>query len=151
MRYVFIFASCFVAFAVGGCVSGTTGNQGLTQDNVSEIQKGVTTRQDVVALLGEPDSTHLMADGRRMMFYEGGQMNTDDVGQSVWQAVPIVGVLVPSSNTNTTRRESLQIILNGKDVVEDYQFSDNTSEVKTTTSAFGGHVEQTTTSNVPPQ
>lgn len=129
---------------------GTAGNQELTEDNVSKIEKGVTTRQQVVALLGEPDVTRLLADGRRTMFYRGTQMKSD-FGQRVFQAVPIIGMTVPTTDTHTTRQESLQIILDGNDVVRDFEFSDNTTQVKTTESLFGGHAEQTTTSNIPPQ
>ena len=148
MRYVFIAAACFLVFAGAGCVSGTTGNQKLTQDNVSKIQKGVTTRQQVVEILGEPQSTQLLGDGRQTMFYIGTQSKSD-FGQSVFQGIPIIGVVVPTTDTNTTRRETLQIILNANDIVQDCEFSDNTSEVKTTTSMFGGRADETTTSNIP--
>jgi len=129
-------------------MSATTGNQGITQDNVSKIQKGVTTRDQVVAILGEPTNSQPLTDGRRMMLYFGTQQKAD-FGQRVFQAVPLVGVLVPTTDTKSVRRETLQIYLDSANVVQDYEFSDNTSETKTTESAFGGHAEETTTSNIP--
>jgi outer membrane protein assembly factor BamE (lipoprotein component of BamABCDE complex) len=148
MRLLVTFGTVLVClvFAGAGCVSGTTGNQELTQDHVSKIEKGVTTRQQVVEILGEPESTQLLGDGRRTMFYIGTQSKSD-VGQRVFQGVPIIGAVVPTTDTQSVRRETLQIILNGSDIVQDYEFSDNTSETKTTTSMFGGHVETVTTPN----
>jgi hypothetical protein len=96
----------------------------------------------------EPQSTQLLGDGRRTMFYIGTQSKSD-IGERVFQGVPIIGAVVPTTDTNTTRRETLQVILNANDVVQDCEFSDNTSEVKTTTSMFGGHTDETTTSNIP--
>lgn len=143
-----VIVMCLV-FVGSGCVSGTTGNQQLTHDNVSKIEKGKTTRDEVIAILGEPIATQLLADGHRTMLYEGSQVKSE-YGQNIFQAaVPIIGPLVPSTNTQSTRSERLQIILDANDVVQDYEFSDNTSEVKTTTSMFGGHVDETTTSNIP--
>ena len=131
-----------------GCATTTVGNQGLTQDNVSKIQKGVTTRDQVVEILGQPDDIQLLADGRHVMFYHGMQGNAD-FGQRIFQGVPIIGAIVPTTDTQTVRREFLEVSLNANNIVEDYQFSDNTSETKTTLSVFGGHAEQTTMSNIP--
>jgi outer membrane protein assembly factor BamE (lipoprotein component of BamABCDE complex) len=137
-----------LAFLGSGCVTATIGNQTLTQDRVSKIQKGVTTRDQVIELLGQPNQVQLSADGRHMLFYMGTQMKAD-YGERVFQAVPIIGAVVPTSDTQNVRRESLQIFIDASNVVTDYEFSDNTSETKTTVSAFGGHVEETTTSNIP--
>ncbi|MGD0770893.1 MAG: hypothetical protein ABSB42_22145 [Tepidisphaeraceae bacterium] len=131
-----------------GCAATTAGNQGLTQDNVSNIHKGVTTREQVVEILGQPDDIQLLADGRHVMFYQGMQGNSD-FGQRIFQGVPIIGTIVPTTDTQTVRREFLEVYLNANNVVQDYQFSDNTSETKTTMSIFGGHAEETTTSNIP--
>ena len=148
MRRAAIFGMVFMCFILtgSGCVSGTAGNQELTRDHVSKIEKGVTTRQQVVEMLGEPESTQLLADGRRTMLYMGTQSKSD-FGERVFQGVPIIGAVVPTTDTQSVRRETLQIILDGSDVVQDYEFSDNTSETKTTTSMFGGHVETMTTPN----
>src|SRR5579862_8668243 len=140
MRSMAVGGMIFVCliFVGSGCMTAATGNQGITQDNVSKIQKGLTTRDQVIGILGQPDDTRLMPDGRRMMFYQGTQTKAD-FGQRVFQAVPLVGVLVPTTDTKSVRRESLQIYIDATNVVQDYEFSDNTSETKTTESAFGGH------------
>ena len=83
-----------------------------------------------------------------MLFYMGTQMKAD-YGDRVFQAVPIIGAVVPTSDTQNVRRESLQIFLDASNVVTDYEFSDNSSETKTTASAFGAHTEQI--NSTPPQ
>jgi outer membrane protein assembly factor BamE (lipoprotein component of BamABCDE complex) len=135
---------CFLT----GCVSSSTGNQRLTNDNVAKITKGVTTRAEVVALLGEPESVSLMSDGRRMMMYRAIQQNGDKSGTIVRAIVPFAAFF-PSSDTNTTRMQTLQIYVGSNNVVQDYEYSDNTSEMKTTASAFGAHTEESTTPNDP--
>jgi len=135
---------CVAITLIGGCaVSGTTGNQKLTQDNVSKITKGVTTRDQVVTLLGQPDYVTMMPDGRRSLIYSGTQSNGNYSGTMI-QAVPIVGGLIPVTNTDTMRNTTLQIMLSADNVVEDYQYSDNTSETKATSSMFGGHSDTVT-------
>jgi hypothetical protein len=138
----------FSIFLGSGCATTSYGNQNLTPDKISQIKKGVTTKTEVVDLLGQPDTVGMMPDGRRMMMYSGMQGKYDD-SQEMYQAVPIVGALVPEHTTQTMRRQSLQIMLDANDVVQDYEYSDNTAQQNSTLSAFGMHNEETTTSNVP--
>jgi outer membrane protein assembly factor BamE (lipoprotein component of BamABCDE complex) len=146
MRWVRFIGS--IAMSIGllwisGCTSSSFGNQNLTQDNVSKITKGVTTRDEVVKLLGEPDNVSLLPDGRRMMMYQGMQNNSNQTGRIMQYVVPFAA-LVPTSETNTMHRQSLQIYVGKDNVVQDFEFADNTSQTKTTASAFGAHTEQTT-------
>ena len=135
-------APMFAVFT-GGCTSSSYGNQNLTQNNVSKIVKGVTTRDQIITLFGEPTSVSMLADGRRLMMYQGFQNSGNMTGSVLQTAIPF-GVLVPASDTHTTRRESLQIFLGSDSVVQDFEFADNSSQTKTTASAFGAHTEQTT-------
>jgi outer membrane protein assembly factor BamE (lipoprotein component of BamABCDE complex) len=145
MRFVigFVFAILSIGSATG-CVSSTQGNQSLAASKVNLIQKGVTTRAEVEKLLGSPDNIAMMGDGRRMMMYSGAQTASDHGGDFL-SSVPLVGSLVPTENKDTVTRQVLQIVLNQNDVVEDYEYSNTATETNTTTSAFGGHVDQKTT------
>jgi hypothetical protein len=135
-------ALAFVTFA-GGCSSSSYGNQNLTQDNVSKIVKGVTTREQIITLFGEPTNVSMLADGRRLMMYQGFQGSGNKSGRMLQTAIPFGG-LVPVSETHTAHRESLQVFLRSDSVVQDFEFADNTSQTKTTASVFGAHTEQTT-------
>jgi outer membrane protein assembly factor BamE (lipoprotein component of BamABCDE complex) len=126
-----------------GCsvpTSSHTGTQ-IGQSAVARIHKGVTTRKEVESLFGPPMAITTMGDGRRMMLYSGTEVHTST---NLNMAIPFVGPFIPGRDENTTRIQSLQVILNRDDVVEDYEFSDNTTEAGGTYSAFGGHGESRT-------
>jgi hypothetical protein len=123
-----------------------TGNQQLQKDKVAQIQKGVTTRTQVEAMFGPANHVQMMGDGRRTMVYTGIHQDINDSGELV-RAVPFGGLLIPASHSSTRRITRLQIMLNKEEVVEDYEFSDNTTDSHGTSSAFGTHVDETTTSN----
>jgi hypothetical protein len=136
-------------FVSSGCVSGTSGTKQLEAGKVSQIKKGETTRAEVEAMFGPPDSVSMLPDGRRAMMYMAEQNHGDMSGTMTRSLIPFAAFF-PSSDTHTLRRQSLQIYLNANSVVQDYEFSDNTSEIKTTASAFGAHTEQTKVVNTPP-
>jgi outer membrane protein assembly factor BamE (lipoprotein component of BamABCDE complex) len=88
------FSLVFLAFVLAGCV--TTGGKNL---DVSKITKGVSTRTDVVKLLGRPD---------REMTFDDGRMNY------TWVSVKeksnlVLGALVSKGidSTDQERRNSL--------------------------------------------
>ena len=137
----------FLSLALGtGCTTTATGNQNLKSDRVSQIKKGVTTHAEVESWFGPPDTKTLIGNGRRMMLWHGGQASMDG-SQGLYKYIPIAGGFIPSRDTMTMRRQTLQVILTKDDVVEDYEFSDKTSRTDTTITAFGGNVKETTTSN----
>jgi hypothetical protein len=114
----------------------------LTSDKISQIKKGITTKAEVIDLLGQPDSVGMMGDGRRMMMYSGMQGKIDN-SQSAFGAIPIAGALIPEHTSQIMHRQSLQVILSSDDVVQDYEYSDNASESDTSMSVLGGsHTEQ---------
>jgi hypothetical protein len=121
-----------------GCVTTHIGDQ-IDKDKLSKITKGVTTRAQVVELLGEPNQ----GSNDRMMIYTSavGHSNNGDV---MYQAIPVAGLFIPEHTSNSTRVQVLQIMLRDDGVVDDYKFTDNTSETDTNTSLIGGNVEQHT-------
>jgi hypothetical protein len=102
-----------LAFFAGGCASSSMGNQNLTPDKVNQIQ----------------------GDGRRMMLYSGAQTNVNGTSTVLIGSVPLVGAFAPRQTTETTHRQTLEVILDGNDVVQDYQYSQNANE---TDSSMGG-------------
>jgi outer membrane protein assembly factor BamE (lipoprotein component of BamABCDE complex) len=121
-----------------GCASTSTGPS-MDKNDISQIQKGVSTRAQVEQLLGPPTSTSLMGDGRRTMLYFSNQSKID---QSTYY-VPFMPFF--KGQGSTSRTQQLQIILSKADVVEDYEFSDTTSEMSQSGLLAGNRVETKTT------
>ena len=57
---------CFMGLVLTGCA--TSGTK-MEQDQISKIKEGVTTEQEVTALLGSPFSKTLTSDGKTVMMY----------------------------------------------------------------------------------
>lgn len=107
------------AVLVDGCASAGTK---IEQSSVSQIQKGKTTKPEVIALLGAPMSASLMGDGKEMMMWSYAQ--TQIKGATL---IPIVGIFAGGSNTKMT---TFQVILNKDKIVEDYLWNDSNIEAK---------------------
>lgn len=130
---------CYFAFAsvlivavlyLTGCATNTYGTK-LDQNKVSQIKKGVTTRVEVVAVFGPPVTVSMLGDGRRMMFYSYFDRSAQPNAVAF---IPLVGIIAGKAS-GQTRNQTLQIILNTNDIVEDYEFSDQTREFES--GAFG--------------
>jgi outer membrane protein assembly factor BamE (lipoprotein component of BamABCDE complex) len=131
-----------LAFFVGGCASSSLGNQNLTQDKVNQIKKGATTKDEIISLLGQPDQVSLMGDGRRMMLYSGAQTNVNGTSTVLIGSVPLVGAFAPRQTTETTHRQTLEVILDSSDIVQDYQYSQNANETDTSMGGLSTNVQQ---------
>jgi hypothetical protein len=133
-----VFAALVIASGVGCSTTSTVGNQNLTEGNVGKIVKGVTTKAEVEQMLGPPDQMTLQADGRRMMTYQGSQTSVGWSSRFVQSALPFMA-FVPMSDTSTMKQQTLQIMLNREEIVEDYEFENGGSETSQTASAFSAH------------
>jgi outer membrane protein assembly factor BamE (lipoprotein component of BamABCDE complex) len=135
MRGISVLASAFLAVAIfgGGCASTSHGTKIDTQ-NVSKIEKGVTTRAEVEQMFGSPMNVSLMGDGRRSMTYHYMESDTKVKGTSF---IPIAGAFMGGSK-GKMRTQQLQVILTKDEVVEDYVMNDGTSNVDHST-GFGRH------------
>lgn len=123
MRFVAL--SCVLAFTLGvGC---TVNNSSPIIDpaKVAQIQKGVTTRSQVEAMLGPPMSVGMMPNGARSATYYSFNATASATPISY---VPIVGDLAAGAK-GTQRQQQLQIMYNAAGVVDDYEFSDNTGKI----------------------
>lgn len=138
MKKLLILAASITALVlISGCSTATSGNK-IENDKVSQIKKGVTTRTEVEALFGKPDSVSIMGDGRRMLFY-----NYTETSATANAIIPYAGIFM--GDKRNMRRQTFQVILNKADIVEDYEYSDQAS--KTDINYIGGKV--TTTKEAP--
>ena len=81
------------AFVLAGCTTGTN----VGKDSDAQFQKGVTTEQQVLAALGEPDAkAELINGGRRDSYiYNSGGPNPVDY-------VPLIALATESGYEHTT-------------------------------------------------
>jgi hypothetical protein len=119
---------------VSGCVSSSSGTPAIAKQNVDAIQKGVTTRADIESKFGPPTSVTIRPDGGRALIYSSMQI------QSSTNAVSLVLPFVPGQSSSTVRQQTLTVVVNGSNVVTDYEFSDGASKTDMT-SGFAPHTE----------
>jgi outer membrane protein assembly factor BamE (lipoprotein component of BamABCDE complex) len=108
--------------ASSGCMNTSSGTP-IDTATVSKIEKGKTTRAQVEAMLGKPDMTMMLGDGRRLMSYA---YTSTKIG--VNPATAMLGPL--ASGSGSTRSQTLQIFLSKDGVVEDYELNDNTRDIR---------------------
>jgi outer membrane protein assembly factor BamE (lipoprotein component of BamABCDE complex) len=142
----------FILFGLAGCATQQNFAYGteLSADKIAQIKKGVTTRAEVETLFGQPANVSIMGDGKRMMMY--GYTSTESEGHADASAyIPVVGLWAGGGQAQVhTRTQSLQIILNAQDVVEDYEFSDNSTNTHSNVSGLAGGLSSSTTSSTNP-
>jgi outer membrane protein assembly factor BamE (lipoprotein component of BamABCDE complex) len=83
--------------------------QAISSDKLAQIKKGRTTKAQVISLLGPPNGQF-----PGMMMYNNMQSN--------YAATTVVGAIVPGAalfTPNTMKSQSVQIWLDGRDVVKD--------------------------------
>lgn len=118
-----------------GCMTSSYG-QKIEAAQVNSIQKGVTTRPELEAKFGAPIHTALMPDGRRSLHYTYHESKMK--GETLIPFYPGGGA--------DSRQQTLQVILDANNVVQDYEFSDTTGETKVNAFGAGGTTTQRPTS-----
>jgi hypothetical protein len=127
----------------GGCSSTSSGSSSLSADKVNEIQKGVTTRAQVVGMFGPPAQVTMLPGGKHAMHYYFSQSNTHADAQSF---IPVVGMFATKAEGQMSTR-TLDVNLDASDVVEDYQYNDNTNNIEATGGVLGSSVKSTPVSS----
>lgn len=85
--------SLALAAVLAGCISSGTM---VTEGQAGQFQKGVTSRQQVIAKLGAPDNTTLMDDGTRVDAY----VHTRAAANAA-SYIPVVGLLAGGANSTS--------------------------------------------------
>ena len=132
LRALAVIAAGFLLTLCSGCMSYDTelGTQ-MTAEKVTQIKKGITTRAEVEALLGPPTSVTMLGNGKRVMSYHytgtKGEMHA-----TAMSYVPIVGLFAGGSKASgVVHTQTLQVMLSDAGVVEDYEFSDTSTNTGT--------------------
>jgi hypothetical protein len=95
-----------------GCAS--TASTGLSNLPAAHIERGVTTEQDLIQQLGEPQGRGLDAEGRKMLTWN--RMNVTSTGKA-W--IPVAGPFLPGSAD--VKKEQLAVSFNAEGHVVDYR------------------------------
>ena len=108
-----------VFFLLGCATSGTR----IDQTKVSQIQKGITTYDELIEMFGKPDIVEYTPERKPVLTYRYFSYQSKPGG-----FIPYVGWLTSGVNTE---EEVLKIIINKKNRVEDFRFEQFTDDVNT--------------------
>jgi hypothetical protein len=143
-------ALCLLGGIVGCSSVNTENGVAMTPDKIAQIKKGVTTRAQIEALFGPPDNVAMMPEGKRVMSYNYTATNVSGHPNAA-SFIPYVGLFAGGAKAEgQTRMQKLQIMLNPQGIVDDFEFSDNTKNLATTTGGFMGVADQTSSSSTQP-
>ncbi len=117
MKYVIIF---FTLVMLSGCASY---GKEIKQSSVNQIQRGITTKQEIINAFGNPDGTYFDRDNKLIMYYYAGKMKP-----SAWNFVPLVGLVHSEINM---QNQMLTIILDKNNIVEEYSFTNPDKKITT--------------------
>lgn len=112
-------AGITLVLAWGGVGCMSSGNK-MEQSRVDQIQKGVTTRAEVEANLGAPDSVAIMPDGGRALMY-----NYYESKAQARNFIPYVSLFGSGADT---RRQTLQVVVGPNNIVQDFEMTDRTGK-----------------------
>lgn len=107
MRKLF---ACIAALMIGACTS-TTGTS-IGEERLAELKQQKATVQDIVAQFGQPNASHLMPNGERILVYTQQKVRMDPKA-----AIPVVGLFANDSGFSTA---SVSLIFGTNGVLSSY-------------------------------
>lgn len=113
---------CLLCAALNGCASTSYGTK-IDPQIVAHIQKGRSTRAEVEAMLGR-GREDMMPGGGRMLSYMFSESKTHANADTF---IPIFNTF-HSSASGTSHSQTLQIMLDKNNVVEDYVWNDDMAQ-----------------------
>lgn len=99
-----------VLVLLAGCA--TSFGTPVAQEKLGQIREGVSTKADVIRLLGQPSAIDMNSDGSEVLKYQSSKFAMDAAN-----FIPIVGPFVGKRNY---KQQSIQILVNKKGIVEKY-------------------------------
>jgi len=114
-KVTFILLLCFI---LSGCV--TVGKK-VNQANINHIEKGRTTKAEVVELFGQPNNVSFNQDNHLIFTYIGSRANN-----TVWNFIPVVSTI--HSKIDVKSQKLTITFLD--DIVQTYNFTSTDTPVK---------------------
>ena len=103
-----------------GCA---TAGKPLDKDKISQIKEGTTTKQEVINLLGNPNSDSLSGDGKEILMY---MYLNSSVRPSTY--IPVVGLFTGGANQ---KMQSVQILIGKDEKVEKFISTNSDTPINT--------------------
>lgn len=114
-----LLCSAFLLLVLTGCA--TTGKE-IPATSVEQMQKGKTTKEEVLKMFGQPDNTYFDKEGKLIYSYFSSKMRS-----SAWNFIPIVNLV----HSETQMKTQMLTILFAKDgTVEEYSFTNSDKPTK---------------------
>lgn len=110
----------FILLCLGLVGCATVGRE-VNQGNAEKLQKGVTTKAEVIKIFGQPNSQTFNQDGKVVFTYIGSQIKN-----TAWNFIPVVSVVHSEMKMNT---QVLSITFKD-DIIEEYNFSTSDTPIK---------------------
>jgi outer membrane protein assembly factor BamE (lipoprotein component of BamABCDE complex) len=119
MKPAFFALTVLITAFLGGCASVGTK---IEQASIEKIEKGKTTKTELIAAFGTPMTASLLGDGRESMMWVYSKAKVKGA-----TFIPVVGAFAGGSETST---QMLQVILNKDKVVEDFTTNNSKMEMR---------------------
>jgi outer membrane protein assembly factor BamE (lipoprotein component of BamABCDE complex) len=101
---------CLIPLLLVFCFGCATYGKPLGMDKISQIKEGITTKQEVIGLLGNPNTDTLNGDGKELLMYIYTNYKTRP---STY--IPVVGLMTGGGNM---KQQSVQILVDKSGKVE---------------------------------
>ncbi len=107
-----------LCFSLVGCA--TVGRQ-VNQSNAEKLQKGITTKAEVIKIFGQPSSQSFNQAGKVVFTYIGCQ-----VKNSAWNFIPVISAV----HSEMKMTNQILSITFKNDIVEEYNFTTSDTPIK---------------------
>lgn len=113
---MWILIVCFFFF---GCASV---GKNISQSQIDKIERGKTTKTEVINMLGQPDGTYFEREGKIIFYYQSSRIK-----QSVWNFIPIVNLV---HSEMQMKNQMLSIIFSKDSIVDEISFTNSDKPLK---------------------
>lgn len=103
------------ALPLSGCAMSTSYGQKIEADKVSQIVKGATTKDEILAWFGQPMQSIMMPDGGRTMYFIYYKRTAGDVFKEYGQ--------VMTGKHNAKGGTNLSVVTDKDGIVRDFEYS----------------------------
>ena len=111
-KWIVVIVLMLCPLLMTGCAS--VGTEIKTSD-VEQLQKGTTTKDQVIQMFGQPDTTYFDKDGRLVYSYAASKMSP-----TVYSFIPIINIV---HNEYKMKNQMLVIMFSKDGLVEEYSFT----------------------------
>lgn len=111
MRHLILAAA--IAILATGC--GTTSGTRIESSDLTSIQKGRTTKSEIIQKYGEPMETSVDSAGKETLFWYHSRSKID-----AKTFIPIAGAFLGGGTSEST---SLKVFLDKRGIVQDYEYT----------------------------